>query len=61
MEKPHMNPQTTQALIGAVIALLTAAAGYLARPKVDRALERRRARRHIQGKAEPPVIPPEAK
>ena len=56
-----MTPHETSALIGAVVALLTALAGYFARPKVERALARRKARKHVEAKSEAPITPPEVK
>lgn len=60
-----MTPQLTEALIGAVIALLTALGGYLARPKVESALrhrrQRKRAEARVEAAADAAITPPEVK
>ena len=56
-----MTPQQTQALIGAVVALLTAVAGYFAHPHVKGAIERHKARKALEKRSEAPLSPPDAK
>lgn len=56
-----MTPQETTTLVGAIVAVLTALAGYFGRPKVDQAIARRKARKHVESKADAPVMPPEVK